>query len=122
MRNFNLTKLLFNFLLVTSLTVTHVMAQSNVAPSPRTAEQEVKMEKLRNQWNEKVGTFQIQIVNSRSSPQVNVVIIEEIEAARKEHEVTYIPFQDNIRIMILPRETIEQRDFIKVELFKYIEE
>lgn len=76
-------------------------------------------ELLRQKWDNALGTFQIQIINSRLSPQIHVSIIEEIEKNRMEDKISYIPYKDNIRIMILPKSMIKG-DFTKLELFAYI--
>lgn len=81
-----------------------------------------KAELIREKWNKELGTFQVQIVNSRIRPQVQAAIVEEILAKRKSDEIVYIPLMENVRIMVLPDSQIQSPDFKALELFKYIQE
>lgn len=83
---------------------------------------EAKMKKLREKWDEAQGTFQIQIVNSRKNPQVDVAIIDNILKVRKKEEIIYIPLMEDVRIMVLPLSKIQSSDFKKIELYKYVSE
>ncbi len=83
---------------------------------------EIKMKDLREKWDKAQGTFQIQIVNSRINPQVDVAVIEEIEKLRKQEEIVYLPFRDDVRIMILPITMMQSAEFKKLETYKYITE
>lgn len=76
---------------------------------------------LREKWDKAIGTFQFQIVNSRISPQIHVSIIETIEKNRHDSEIIYIPYSENIRIKILPKNTISSA-YDKLETFMYITE
>ena len=77
---------------------------------------------IREKWNKEVGTFQVQIVNSRIKPQVQASIIEKILALRTQTERVYLPLMENVRILILPEEEIKRSDFKALELFKYLQE
>ncbi len=97
-------------------------AQQMVLPTPQTEEDAFKMKNLRDRWNLALGTFQIQIVNTRINPQIDVSVIEQIEQARKEEQINYIPLGDNIRVMILPKSEINKADYKKLDPYKYIAE
>jgi hypothetical protein len=96
-------------------------AKSQITPS-RTAEEQKYFDDLNKKWNAALGTFQIQVVNSRINPQISVEIIEKIEAARSEDEVVYIPVRAQIRIMVLPKKQILKKDFVKISHFEYVSE
>ncbi len=83
---------------------------------------ELQAKLIREKWNREVGTFQVQVVNSRVKPQVNAVLVEEILAKRKKDEIVYIPLMENVRIMVLSESHIKSPDFKPLELFKYIQE
>jgi hypothetical protein len=83
---------------------------------------ELQAKAVREKWNKEVGTFQVQVVNSRVKPQVNAAIVEEILAKRKKDEIVYIPLTENVRIMVLSESHIQSPDFKALELFKYIQE
>lgn len=76
-------------------------------------------ELLKNRWEQALGTFQFQIINSRINPQVDISIIDEIEKNRDENKIIYIDYNEDIKIMILPKYAIAHR-YEKLELFKHI--
>jgi hypothetical protein len=108
---------LFLFLVLSAET----KAQEIVKPS-RTPEEQKVFDMLNQRWNNALGTFQIQVVNSRIKPTVGVEIIEKIEAERKETETIYIPLREHVRIMVLPHSEIQKADFIKIPYFQYVQE
>ena len=112
---------LFFTLLSFFIISTEIIAQETVKPS-RTPEEQKVFDALNQRWNKALGTFQIQVVNSRINPTVGVEIIEKIEANRKETEIVYIPLRENVRIMILPNREIQKADFVKIPYFQYIQE
>ena len=66
------------------------------------------------------GTWQIQMVGTRSQPIIPIDLIERIEAVRSNSEVTYFYFDPVIRIMVLPFEQINAPGFIPVTRIKFI--
>jgi hypothetical protein len=108
---------LFLFLVLSAET----KAQEMVKPS-RTPEEQKVFDALNQRWNNALGTFQIQVVNSRINPIIGVEIIEKIETERKETETVYIAVRDNVRIMVLPNKEIQKADFVKIPYFQYIQE
>jgi hypothetical protein len=109
------TMLLFN------VVSSEIKAQEMVIPS-RTPEEQKVFDALNQRWNNALGTFQIQVVNSRINPTVGVEIIEKIESERKETEIVYIPLRENVRIMVLPNREILNADFKKIPYFQYVQE
>ena len=108
-------------LIIFIIAATQLFGQQQVQ-STKSPEELEYHKKLNRQWNSALGTFQIQIVNSRINPVVEVFIIEKIEEARKDNEVVYIPLMDKVRIMILPRNQISEPNFEKIEVYKYVSE
>jgi hypothetical protein len=102
--------------------IDNLKAQQQITPQPQSPEQEAYMKTIRERWNNALGTFQIQIVNSRISPQIDAVIIERIEAARKDEEVVYFPLRESVRVMVLPKSQISSVGFEKIETYKYVQE
>lgn len=80
---------------------------------------EGEKELLKNRWEQALGTFQFQIINSRINPQIDINVIDEIEKSRDENKIIYIDYKENIKIMILPKSAIAHR-YEKLELFKHI--
>ena len=76
---------------------------------------------VRDKWNAAQGTFQFQIVNSRVRPQIDVAIIEQILEKRQLSELFYLPYTENVRILILPQSELNSPDFKPLELFKYVQ-
>ncbi len=113
-------KFFIGFCLFTLLS-NEILAQIGVNNS-RTQEEQLYYEKLNKKWKEAIGTFQIQVVNSRINPQVGVEIIEKVEEARKDDQIVYIPLREHVRIMILPKNEINNKDFKKIPHFQYISE
>ena len=100
---------------------TETIAQENVKPS-RTPEEQKVFDALNKRWNDALGTFQIQVVNSRIKPVIGVEIIEKIESERKENETVYIAVRENVRIMVLSKKEILKADFAKIPYFQYVQE
>jgi len=65
------------------------------------------------------GTFQIQIEGTRKQQALTLSMVEQIENARSETEITFIPFGSQHRILILPRQTIEADGFKPIKLLSY---
>lgn len=65
------------------------------------------------------GTFQIEMIDTRSLPTFNVSLYDSIRDLRDETEVVYINVSDNMRIKIFPKSIIESNSFQKVERVVY---
>jgi len=107
------------FLLIGSPLLVNAQLNSGIDGKNR---EDLNSQLIREKWNKEVGTFQVQIVNSRIKPQVQASIIDKILALRTQTERVYLPLMDNVRIMILPEEEIKRSDFKALELFKYLQE
>lgn len=68
------------------------------------------------------GTYQIQMINTRSKAVVPYTIYETVEANRHETDTIYKMLYPNVKLMILPSSVIKKEDFIRVEEYKYIQE
>tara|TARA_B110000285_G_scaffold220301_1_gene271881 strand:+ start:352 stop:708 length:357 start_codon:yes stop_codon:yes gene_type:complete len=66
------------------------------------------------------GTYQIQLIDVRYKPSIHISIAEEIVENRGESENNYIMYNDDIRILILPKSVIELAGFKQIERVKYI--
>jgi hypothetical protein len=71
-------------------------------------------------FNQAGGTYQIQIIDSREKPAIQISLIDQIDAARKENDVTYISVKENIRIKVLPLSVINAPNFTAVERIVYL--
>ena len=66
------------------------------------------------------GTYQIQMIDTRALPTVELSLYKIIEEKRNLNKTVYHYLNSNMRIMILPQETIQNSDFISLERIKYI--
>jgi hypothetical protein len=66
------------------------------------------------------GTWQIQMVGTRSQPIIPINLIERIEAIRSKSAVKYFYLDPKIRIMVLPLELINSQGFSPVKRIAYI--
>jgi hypothetical protein len=80
---------------------------------------ERESKELNDRWNNALGSFQFQIIDSRINPSIPISTIEMIEKNRLNDKINYLDFRDHIRILILPKSTVE-KDYKKLDLFKYI--
>jgi len=71
-------------------------------------------------FNQAGGTYQIQIIDSREKPSIQISLINQIEAVRKENDVAYVSVKDNVRIKVLPKSVINAPGFIAVERIVYL--
>lgn len=99
-------------LLLTLILSTSISAQSSLSKE----EAEIYTER----FNQAGGTYQIQIIDSRERPTIEVSLIDKIEEARKENEIIYISLKENIRVKVLPLSIIEAENFVAVERIVFI--
>jgi len=66
------------------------------------------------------GTWQIQMVGTRSQPMIPFDLVERVAAIRAKKDVQYFYIDPQIRIMVLPYEQIYSPDFKPVNRIAYI--
>lgn len=66
------------------------------------------------------GTWQIQVINSRKMPAIPIQVVETIEQRRLDNDTSYYYLYPDIRIMILPRKVILNKNFNKIEKITHI--
>ena len=71
-------------------------------------------------WEKAIGSFQFEILAGRKLTEIDITIIESIEANRHDTEVTYLQYNERIRIKILPKSIIST-DYVKLDLMKTVE-
>ena len=71
-------------------------------------------------FNKAGGTYQIQVIDSREKPAIQLSVINDIENARKQNEVAFVYVKQNIRIKVLPLSVINSEDFTAVERIIYV--
>jgi ABC-type Fe3+-hydroxamate transport system substrate-binding protein len=69
-----------------------------------------------------VGTYQIQVINSRDEPFIPSNIEEIVISNRKKEDVFYYKLSDLVRIKILPTDSINSADFKPLQLIEHIQE
>lgn len=83
-------------------------------------QQENEIKKL---WDAALGSFQFQVLKDRTGDrnfQIDMSVIYDIEENRDDTEVMYIPYNDFIKIKILPKNQI-QGDYVQLELISHVE-
>jgi len=93
------------------LTAAFVKAQDNLSPE--------EVQRLTELHQSIRGTYQIQTNGLRKQSALDLKMVEQIDAARNESEITFIEYGPNRRILILPRQTIEAKDFKPIKLLSY---
>lgn len=66
------------------------------------------------------GTYQIEMIDTRSLPSFPAELLEVIEAKREEDNIVYHTVSDIMRIKILPKSTINAANFKAVKRINYI--
>lgn len=108
----------FIFLFVSQIAQAQV--DNKIKSEPKMVQQDIHSDKqLNDRWNNALGSFQFQIINSRINPQIPISTIELIEENRLEDKVNYINYKQDIRLMILPKSALK-KEYQKLDLFKYI--
>jgi hypothetical protein len=69
-----------------------------------------------------LGTYQIQMVNSRLQPYIPGDIDEIVRKNRKKNERVYVKLDNNIRIMILSESEISSPNFKPLKQIEHVEE
>ncbi len=90
----------------------NVKAQSNLS--------EQQVESLILLGHQLEGTFQIQMIDTRALPTVELSLYTIIDQKRDLNKTVYHYINSNMRIMIPSKEAIEKPDFISIERIKYI--
>ena len=68
------------------------------------------------------GTFQIQVINSRSQPIIPANINELVTANRNATEIVYVQLGTDVRLKILPLSEINRPEFTRLEKVKHFTE
>ena len=66
------------------------------------------------------GTFQIQLIDTRSKPSFELILYDVINKKRDLTQNVYHVVNPSMRILILPKEVIERTDFVSIQRVKYI--
>lgn len=70
--------------------------------------------------NDAEGTYQIQLIDTRVKPTIELSIIKSIEDKRDDDKVTYFYVNTFTRVKVLSKKEINSTDYIPLERFKYI--
>lgn len=74
-----------------------------------------------NALSEKLmGTYQIQMIDTRTLPSFPAELLLLIEKKRDENRIIYHRLSDNMRIKILPKSIINTKEFKPVERIRHI--
>ncbi len=66
------------------------------------------------------GTYQIQMIDTRTLPSVELTMFKTIAELRDSEEVVYHRVSDRMRIKILPYKEIEKADFVPLDYYTFI--
>lgn len=102
----------FLFVVLGLLYSTNIFCQENLS------KEEVK--KYTEMVKVAEGTYQIQMIDTRSLPSIPLSLIQTIEDKRGETKVVYYQFKPNIRIKILPKQMINEKGFVLIDRINHI--
>lgn len=97
----------------------NVIGQENISSEPVVQQEN----EIKSRWDDAIGSFQFEILKERSGDrnfQIDMTVINEIEANRHLSKVVYISYNDFIRIKILPENQISG-DFDQLELIRKVD-
>ena len=66
------------------------------------------------------GTYQIQMIDTRSKPTIQLSLFPQIESLRDQVEVKYLNVNANMRILVLPYSTIQSEGFQELDRISFI--
>jgi len=79
------------------------------------------IEKQSNNYCEEIeGTWQIQMMGTRKKPAIPITICKKITEERLKSKVHYIQINPLMRIMVLPKTTINSPHFTPIPRIKYL--
>lgn len=81
-------------------------------------DEEKKKQEQRDKWNKALGSFQFQVLG-RTYPSIDIAIIEKIEMARHKTDTVFMPYSQDIRIMILP-ESVIKGEYKKLDHIRHL--
>ena len=61
------------------------------------------------------GTYQIQMIDTRTQPFIQLSLFQEIHDARKQDETVYLPVSENCRVKIVSVNEMSSANFIPLE-------
>jgi hypothetical protein len=70
---------------------------------------------MANLLNKLEGTYQLQIIDSRELPTISLDMLDKIQAKRHQTDTIYFSVKQNFKIIVLPYETIEKKDFTAIK-------
>lgn len=73
----------------------------------------------KEKWDSAIGSFQFEILKGRKLSEIDITIIDKIELNRHDTEIMYLQYNDQIRIKILPKSTINSV-YVKLDLMKTV--
>lgn len=103
-----------NFSIFIFLTVLHLngFSQSNLTPA--------QVEEYQQLSQELAGTYQIEIIDSRETPHMELSVFPLIQQSRALDSVVYIDLSNTLRVKVLPYSTINSPNFQPVEYSTYV--
>lgn len=79
-----------------------------------------EVKKYTEMTSELEGTYQIQMIDTRSLPAIPLELIKTIEKKRKDSETVYFFYKNNIRIKVLSYQEMQHKKITKDEKIVYI--
>lgn len=66
------------------------------------------------------GTYQVQMINTRALPTFDMELLVQVKNKRLQSDTLYIPVSEIQRIMVLPKDVIEDPNFQGVGYVEYV--
>lgn len=87
---------------------------SGKAQNAGALETKTESKRLTTLFNKLEGTYQFQVMDSRDKTEIPLYLMDTIEAKRKQSEVVYFPYKNNVRVMVLPYNVINKKGFTPI--------
>lgn len=102
---------------ICALILTCAVAMSSFSQSTEQSSDSINYEALSKKL---MGTYQIQMIDTRTLPSFPAELLLLIEEKRDENHVIYHNVSDNMRIKILPKSMINAEKFTPIERIRHI--
>ncbi len=66
------------------------------------------------------GTYQIEMIDTRSLPSIELTVFETIANLRDSEKIVYHRISSNMRVKILPFKEIEKPDFVPLDYYTFV--
>jgi hypothetical protein len=116
MKNFSMGYFIVIILfLISAPTAAYAQENPKLQEDPK-----IETQRLMNLYKKLDGTYQLQIIDSREKSELQLSLLDKVEAMRHKTDTVYFWLGTNKRMMILPSSVIDKTDFKAIENMAHI--